>query len=153
MGGKTIALTTSPQKVEELRSHGADAVVLAEGDDYWREILAANGGDPVDVVLDNVGHPDVFTPCFRALARSGRYVFTGQVARRKVEFYPAFVLGKEAIITGAGSTRAFEFMDALESVRDGSVRPVIERFRLDDIAEAWRRMDARQVIGRAVLVP
>ena len=153
LGGRPIALTTSPQKTDELLRRGAASVVLAQGDDYWRDILAANGGEPVDVVLDNVGHPDVFTPCFRALAHGGRYVFTGQVQRRKVEFYPAFVLGKEAIITGAGSTRAFEFLDALDSVRNGSVQPVIERFRLDDFAEAWRQMDARQVTGRAVLIP
>ncbi|HTE86264.1 MAG TPA: alcohol dehydrogenase catalytic domain-containing protein [Dehalococcoidia bacterium] len=153
LGARTIALTTSPDKVEKLQQCGADAVVLAGGDAYWQNILAANAGNPVDVVLDNVGHPAVFTPCFWALARGGRYVFTGQVERRKVEFYPAFVLGKEAIITGSGSTRSFEFMDAMESVRTGSVRPVIERFPLDSVVEAWRRMDARQVFGRAVLVP
>lgn len=153
LGARTIAITTSPHKVEQLKRYGADAVVLAEGSAYWEQILAANSGDPVDVVLDNVGHPDVFSPCFRALKRRGRYVFTGQVERRKIDFYPAFVLGKEAIITGSGSTRAYEFMDALEAVRLGSVRPIIERFALKDVVEAWTRMDSRQVTGRAVLTP
>jgi acryloyl-coenzyme A reductase len=153
LGARTIAITTSPEKVEQLGRFGADKVVLGRGNGYWQEILASNGGEPVDVVLDNVGHPDVFNPCFRALARRGRYVFTGQVARRKVEFYPAFVFGKEAVITGSGSTRAYEFMDALESVRAGDVKPVIERFPLDDVVEAWRRMDAGEITGRAVLVP
>jgi D-arabinose 1-dehydrogenase-like Zn-dependent alcohol dehydrogenase len=153
LGARTIAITTSPEKIERLHAIGADEVVLGQGDEYWKEILASNGGEPVEVVLDNVGHPDVFNPCFRALARRGRYVFTGQVARRKVEFYPAFVFGKEAMITGSGSTRAYEFMDALESARAGDVRPVIERFPLDEVVEAWRRMDAGTITGRAVLVP
>jgi D-arabinose 1-dehydrogenase-like Zn-dependent alcohol dehydrogenase len=153
LGARTIAITTSEHKVDVLRNCGADEVVLAVGPGYWEEILAANGGQSVDVVLDNVGHPAVFSPCFRALGRRGRYVFTGQVERQKVDFYPAFVLGKEAIITGSGSTRAYEFMDALEAVRLGSVRPVVERFALEDIAEAWTCMDARRVTGRAVLTP
>ena len=68
-------------------------------------------------------------------------------------FYPAFVFGKEAIITGAGSTRMGEFLDFLELVRDGRVRPIIERFLLDDVATAWERMDNREVVGRAVLIP
>lgn len=153
LGAHTIALTTSPQKTDELLTCGADAVVVAEGADYWQQILEANSGRPVEVVLDNVGHPAVFTPCFRALGRHGRYVFTGQVTRTKVDFYPAFVLGKEAIITGAGSTRMGEFLDSLDLVRQGRVRPVVERFPLDQVATAWQRMDNREVVGRAVLIP
>src|SRR5262249_3011016 len=126
---------------------------LASGGDYWKEILSVTDGKGADVVLDNVGHPAVFSPCFRALARGGRYVFTGQVERQKVDLYPAFVFGKEATITGSASTRMAEFVDAMELVRSGRVRPVVQRFSLADVVEAHRQVDGRAVFGRAVLMP
>jgi acryloyl-coenzyme A reductase len=152
-GATTIAITTSMHKVDDLRRYGADAVVLAEGPDYWKQILELTAGHGADVVLDNVGHPAVFGPCFRALGRHGRYVFTGQVARQKIDFYPAFVLRSEATITGSGSTGLTEFITAMELVAKGGVKPVIQRFPLTDVAEAQGQMDKRQVTGRAVLIP
>lgn len=152
-GARTIALTSSREKVERLRQWGADAVVVAEGGEYWKDVLGATNGRGIEVVLDNVGHPALFGPCFRALAREGRYVFTGQVVRAKVDFYPAFVFGKEAVITGSASTRMAEFVEAMELVREGKVRPAIEPIPLTKIAEGYRRLDDRKVFGRAVVVP
>jgi acryloyl-coenzyme A reductase len=153
MGARTIGVTSSAQKVEALKGFGADAVVLSETPDYWQAIMDATDGRGADVVLDNVGHPSLFGPCFRALARGGRYVFTGQVYRQKIDLYPAFVFGKEAIITGSASTRMAEFIDAMELVRAGAVQPVIQRFPLSAVVEANRRLDNRAVFGRAVLTP
>ncbi|MCZ6789237.1 MAG: alcohol dehydrogenase catalytic domain-containing protein [Chloroflexi bacterium] len=153
LGAHTIAVTSSPHKVEALREYGADQVVLAQGADYWRDIVEANNGEEPQVVIDTVGHPDVFTACFRALGRHGRYVFIGQVYRQKVELYPAIVLGKEVVITGSAATRMNEFLDAMEMVRLGTVRPVFQSFPLAQVVEASRQMDDRKVFGRTVLVP
>jgi D-arabinose 1-dehydrogenase-like Zn-dependent alcohol dehydrogenase len=153
LGAHTIAITSSPHKVADLKAHGADEVVLAEGSDYWRAILEHTGGHGVDVVLDNVGHPALFGPCFRALARQGRYVFTGQLYRQKVDLYPAFVFGKEATITGSASTRMAEFIETIDLVTGGAVVPVVQTFPLDQIGEAWRQVDDRRIFGRAVVVP
>ena len=153
LGGRTIALTSSAAKVEPLRALGADAVVLAQGRDYWQEIMDLTDGKGADLVLDQVGHPDVFSPCYRALARGGRYVLTGQVYRQKIDLYPAFVFGKEAIITGSASTRMSEFIDSMQLVADGLVEPIVQPFALSDIVEANRQIDAREIFGRGVLVP
>ncbi len=153
LGGRTIALTSSAAKVEPLRELGADAVVLAQGRDYWQEIMDLTDGKGADLVLDQVGHPDVFSPCYRALARGGRYVLTGQVYRQKIDLYPAFVFGKEAIITGSASTRMSEFIDSMQLVSDGLVEPIVQQFALSDIVEANRQIDAREIFGRGVLVP
>jgi acryloyl-coenzyme A reductase len=152
-GARTIAITSSAQKIDEVRKWGADFVVLADGTEYWKDILEATGGRGAEVVLDNVGHPALFGPCYRALAREGRYVFTGQVARAKIELYPAFVFGKEAVITGSASTRMAEFVEAMDLVRRREVLPAVQQFPLAEIAHAYRRMDKREIFGRAVVVP
>jgi D-arabinose 1-dehydrogenase-like Zn-dependent alcohol dehydrogenase len=153
LGAYTIALTSSPDKADDLRALGADAVVVAAGRDYWQEILALTDGRGADVVLDNVGHPGVFGPCFRGLAQGGRYVFTGQVERQKIDLYPAFVFGKEAVITGSASTRLAEFIDSMELVRSGKVRPVVQAYSLQDVVQANQRLEERGFVGRGVLVP
>jgi acryloyl-coenzyme A reductase len=153
LGAYTIGVTSSPHKVEALREYGADRVVLAQGTGYWKDIVEANNGEEPQVVIDTVGHPDVFSTCFRALGRRGRYVFIGQVYRQKVELYPAIVLGKEVVITGSAATRMNEFLDAMELMRLGKVRPVFQSFPLTQVVEASRQMDDRKVFGRTVLVP
>jgi len=153
LGGRAIALTSSPGKVEQLRKLGADDVVVAEGRDYWGAILDATGGKGPEVVLDNVGHPDVFGPIFRALPRHGRYVFTGQLYRQKIDLFPAFLFGKECNLMGAGPGSMAEFGDSLKLVSEGKVTPIIEPMPLSDVVEANRRMDTNEIFGRGVLIP
>ncbi len=154
LGARSIALTSSPSKREGLLGAGADDVVIAEGRDYWQAILDVTDGQGPDIVLDNVGHPDVFAACYRALKTGGRYVFTGQLYRAKVEVYPAFVFGRGgASITGSGPGGMAEFLDAMTLVAEGKVKPVIDRMSLDDVVEATHRQDSSQMFGRLTLIP
>jgi D-arabinose 1-dehydrogenase-like Zn-dependent alcohol dehydrogenase len=153
LGGIPVAVTSSPAKEKQLLGLGAAHVVVTQEKDYWRQILDITNGKGAEVVLDNVGHPDVFSGCFRGLARGGRYVFTGQMVGERVSFFPAFVFGKEAVITGSASTSMATFVDSMELVADGRVKAAVETFRLDDVVEASTAVDERRVTGRAVLVP
>jgi acryloyl-coenzyme A reductase len=152
MGARVIALTSSPQKAELLTRHGADEVVVSSPD-LATNLLDLTGGRGPELVLDNVGHPDVFGGCFRALARRGRYVLTGQLYRQKISLFPAFVFFKEAVITGSGSTLMSTFMRSMELVESGKVRPVTETFALADAVAAHTAVDHSRVLGRAILVP
>lgn len=153
LGAVPVAITSSPDKTEQLLALGAEHVVTTENKDYWRQILEITGGRGSEVVLDNVGHPALFSGCFRGLAHGGRYVFTGQVTGERVSFYPAFVFGKEATITGSASTLMSTFVDSMQLVADGHVTPVVEKYGLDDVTAAFEAVDERRVVGRAVVVP
>lgn len=153
LGGIPIAVTSSPAKEEQLLTLGAAQVVTTDKKDFWRQILDVTDGKGAEVVLDNVGHPTVFSGCFRALARGGRYVLTGQTTGERVSFYPAFVFGKEAVITGSASTSMATFVDSMQLVASGQVKAVVQAFPLDDVVEAATAVDNRGVTGRAVLVP
>lgn len=153
MGGIPVAVTSSPAKEKQLLALGAAHVVTTNEKDYWRQILDITNGKGAEVVLDNVGHPDVFSGCFRGLSRGGRYVITGQTTSERVSFYPAFIFGKEAVITGSASTSMATFVESMEMVGDGRVKAVVEKFPLDEVVEAAVVMDDRRVTGRAVLVP
>jgi acryloyl-coenzyme A reductase len=153
LGGIPVAVTSSPAKEKQLLSLGAAHVVTTDDKNYWRQILDVTNGKGAEVVLDNVGHPDVFSGCFRGLARGGRYVLTGQMTGERVSFFPAFVFGPEAVITGSASTSMATFVESMEMVADGRVKAAVERFPLDSVVEAAAAVDDRRVAGRAVLVP
>ncbi len=152
LGARVIALTSSERKAPLLARYGADDVVVISPDTP-NQLLELTHGKGPELVLDNVGHPDVFGPCFRALARRGRYVLTGQLYRQKISLFPAFVFFKEAVITGSGSTLMSTFMKSMELVASGKVRGVTERFALADAVRAHEAVDAGKVLGRAILVP
>lgn len=152
MGARVIALTSSPSKAPLLTDFGAHDVVVT-GDDLSGQLLELTGGHGPELVLDNVGHPDVFSGCFKSLARRGRYVLTGQLYRQKISLYPAFVFFKEAVITGSGSTRMSTFMRSMDLVASGKVRGVTEKFALAEAVKAHEAVDGGRVLGRAILVP
>ena len=152
LGARVIALTSSPQKADLLGSHGADHVVISSGD-FSGELLELTAGQGPELVLDNVGHPDVFSGCFKALGRRGRYVLTGQLYRQKISLFPAFVFFKEAVITGSGSTLMSTFIKSMDLVASGKVHGVTEAFGLADAVSAHTAVDASTVLGRAILVP
>jgi D-arabinose 1-dehydrogenase-like Zn-dependent alcohol dehydrogenase len=153
LGGRVIAVTTSPRKNAFLSGIGAECVVVGRDEPYSNQILEITGGAGAQVVLDQVGHPTQFSQCFRALAKRGRYVLTGQLYREKIGLYAAFVFGKEAVITGSASTPMSAFMRSMDLVRDGKVKPVYETFPLADAARAHIAIDNHTILGRAVLVP
>lgn len=153
LGARVLAVTSSPQKAEMLSRLGAERVVVSKEGKFADELMQASDGKGVHVVLDNVGHPDVFGQAFRALRKRGRYVFTGQLYKERVSFYPLFVFSREVVITGSSSTLMSSFMRAMEMVQKGAVRPVTETYPLDQAVQAHEAMDARRITGRAVLVP
>lgn len=152
LGGVSIAMTSSPDKVHQLKLAGADHVVVS-GKQAWQDLLDLTGGKGVDVVIDNVGVPGIFSICFRGMRHAGRYVFTGQMTGERVGIFPAFVFGKEAVITGSASTLMSSFIASLDLVASGAVRPVTRSFPLDDVVAAFTAVDERTVTGRAVLIP
>ncbi|HUY24732.1 MAG TPA: zinc-binding dehydrogenase [Candidatus Saccharimonadales bacterium] len=153
LGGRVLAVTTSPHKAEFLRGLGAEHVVVAAEGNVADRLLEATGGQGVHLVLDNVGHPDFFSQGFRALRKRGRYVFTGQLYRERVSFYPLFAFSREVVITGSSSTLMSSFMKAMELVQEKRVNPVTETYPLSQASAAHEAMDSRKVVGRAVVIP
>jgi acryloyl-coenzyme A reductase len=152
LGAIPVAVTTSPGKARVMTALGANAVLDSRDPEFVEALIDATNGGP-HVVLDNVGLSEGFKSCFRALRQRGRYVFLGQLYRERVDFYPAFILHKEAIITGSSSTTMASFMTALQMVAERQVKPVIETFPLDRAVEVHERTARGEITGRAVLVP
>jgi NADPH:quinone reductase len=150
-GASTIAVTTSsPERGRLLRDLGATEVLDRDG----------AGEQQFDVVYDIVGGPGM--PSFLdRLAANGRMVSVGVVGGfppadfgtalvrlfRRSLTYATFSLDTVAVAE-RNRVRA----ELLEAAARGSLRSVVhDVLPLDEAAEAHRRMDAGEVVGRIVL--
>ena len=69
-GAKVIAVTSSPEKSALASQLGADVVVDALSQNLAADMLAANGGKPVDLVLEMVKMPLAGFFCASSMARN-----------------------------------------------------------------------------------
>jgi acryloyl-coenzyme A reductase len=152
-GATVIAQTTSRDKVDLIRSMGADTVVVARDGQFADEVKRAAGGEGVDVVCDNVGAP-VFDEALRATARGARYVLVGELTGDSITFNTARLFLKGVSLLSTTSTSRTQLADVIELVRAGRLRPIItERFTFEDAPRVHRLMVERKLSGRVLLTP
>lgn len=153
-GAEVIAVTGSPQKVEAIRAAGADHVVVYErGEDFSAKVRALTGGEGVDVAVDNVGSY-TFGAMRRSLAQRGRWIFIGQLSGDFVKLNPAQLFLRGISILSAQSTNRRQFLDCLDLVRRGLVKPMVAaEMPLEHAAAAHRLAESAASTGRILLRP
>jgi NADPH:quinone reductase-like Zn-dependent oxidoreductase len=165
--GRVIATASSPEKRDLAEQLGADATVdpaLADdGPEPFTDALReANGGRPVDVVLEMTGG-EVFAGSLAALAPFGRLVTYGMAARQETKSVPpGALMAKSRAVIGfwlAHCMRRPAMMDAavtdlLELVSAGELEPVIGgRYPMSNVRDAHQDLRARRTTGKLVLDP
>ena len=165
--GRVIATASSAEKRGLAERLGADATVdPALADDgpkpFTEALREANGGRPVDIVLEMTGGA-VFDGSLAALAPFGRLVTYGMAARQETRAVPpGALLQRSRAVIGfwlAHCMRRPEMMDAavddlLAMVADGGLEPVLGgRYPMSAVREAHQDLLARRTTGKLVLDP
>ncbi|KAJ7070688.1 NAD(P)-binding protein [Mycena amicta] len=78
-GGIVIGTTSTPEKAELAKAHGADHVILYKNEDTVKRVLELTNGVGVDAVFDGVGK-DTFDNNFKLLKRNGTFVSLGNLS-------------------------------------------------------------------------
>lgn len=152
LGARVLAATSSEAKAEALRARGADDVVVAPDLGFHKEVKRRTGGG-AHVVLDCVGAPTL-NASLRALRLLGRCVVVGNVTVGRAELSPGLMILSELSVSGSSSCSRADLEQILAWVAEGKVTPALaEALPLDAAADAHRRLEARGVVGRLVLVP
>lgn len=160
--GLTVLVTAgSDEKCAAARELGADTAINYKTQDFVAETKKATGGRGVDIVLDMVGG-DYLPRNVACLAEAGRHVSIA-VQRGAVGELPlGLVMRNRLTLTGSMlRPRSVEFKTLLADslAKDvwplfatGKLKPVIDStFPIADAAEAHRRMEAGDHIGKIVL--
>jgi putative PIG3 family NAD(P)H quinone oxidoreductase len=160
--GAHVVVTTSSGKVDACRDLGADVVVdYRAGEDFVAAAQEATGGRGVDVVLDVIGG-DYVDRNVAALRVGGRIVQVGVMGGGQTTVNVGALLPKRASLIGTvlrprpleekvALTQRFA-VEVLPWFADGTLAPVIDtRFALAEVADAHRRMEANENVGKIVL--
>jgi NADPH2:quinone reductase len=159
--GRVIALASSEGKRELALRLGADAAVDSRADDLLDRILEANGGNPVDVVLEMAGG-EVFDACLAALAPFGRLVTFGIASGQPNEVRTGDLMRTSRAVVGFWLVRLFTRPDEvragieelLAAVAAGELEVVIGGvYPLSEARRALEDIAARRTEGKLLLDP
>jgi NADPH2:quinone reductase len=160
--GRVIATASSAQKRELALELGADVAIDSNAADLTSELKDANGGKPVDIVLEMVGG-SVFDQSLAALAPFGRLATYGMASRRpgkpvdaaSLMAHSTAVIGFWLMHTVRQPGRlAAAVTDLFSMVAKNELKPVIGgTYSLEQVAQAHRDLLARNTIGKLVLKP
>ena len=161
-GAFVIAVTSSDDKKKLCKELGADVVVDAGVADMKSALIEANGGKPVDIVLEMVGGK-TFDQSLEALAPFGRMVFYGMASRVAPQMvHPGALMPKSQTISGFWLVNALAKREMMQStftelfglILSGKLKPIVgATYPLSQAQQAHRDMLARKTVGKIVLDP
>jgi len=146
-GFETVAISRSPEKRDLAHDLGADHFVDASEDDP-AEALQDLGG--ARVVLSTAPSADAIESVVGGIGTDGEVVVVG-IPGDSVPVDIQHLVGTRGSVSGWGSGHARDSQDTLEFSALREITPVVERFDLDEVAEAYERMLNNDARFRAVL--
>ena len=156
-GAEVIVTAGSPAKCDACRRLGADLAIDYKKEDF---VVAVKGEGGADVVLDMVGG-SYFARNVAAARPDGRIVMIAFLGGAEVTANMAPVMMKRLTVTGSTlRARTPDFKAALARTVEREVWPLVpeafrpvmdERFPLERAADAHRRMEAGEHVGKIVL--
>jgi NADPH2:quinone reductase len=151
-GADVTAAARGERKLALLRDLGADAVDY--GRPGWTDELKAP-----DVVFDGAGGA-LGRAAFAVTAPGGRFSAHGAAAGGFAPIDPAAAAGRGITVRGIGDVqldareRRALLTRAVDLLAAGTIRPVVGRtFPLAEAAAAHRAIEARDVLGKTLLLP
>ena len=160
-GARVLATAGSDEKCAACRRLGADAAINYRTRDFVERVKELTDGRGADLILDMVGG-DYFRKNAQALAVEGRLVQISTQTGGKVEFDFTVMMTKRLTLTGSTlRPLSVEQKGAIAREVQAQVWPLLEggrvkaivdtTFPLADAADAHRRMESSQHIGKILL--
>ncbi len=150
-GARVIATAGNDAKLEKARELGADAVINHTTQKIADEVKRLTNRRGVEVVFEHVGQA-TWDSSIRSLAVGGRLVTCGATTGFDGAINIAYLFTRHLTILGSFMGSKAELLSALELLRRGLLKPVIDVVMpLEKCAEAHIRMENRELFGKIVL--
>lgn len=160
LGAFVIGSASSEARRTAALEAGADAVIDAKSPTWRDDLKAANGGKPVDVVVDPVGGAAT-EPAFRSLAWNGRFLVVGFAAGSIAKLPVNLALLKGASLIGVDARQFHEKerdiamrarAELLKMYATGVLKPRIAKvYPLHQYLDAINSVRNGEAIGRVVI--
>jgi NADPH2:quinone reductase len=163
-GAHVASTAGSADKCLFLRELGCERAINYREQDWAAAVLEWAGNPPdagVDVILDMIGG-DYFPKHIDLLRRHGRLVHIAHGGGADVQLNLRKLVQKRLIVTGSTLrsrpiAEKTKLRDGVEQhlwplIESGRIRPIVDRvYPLAEVAEAHRRMESSQHIGKIVI--
>jgi NADPH2:quinone reductase len=161
-GAKVIVTVGSQDKASACKTLGADHAINYKTHDFVAEVKTITGGKGCEVILDMVGG-DYVERNYDAAAVDGRIVQIALLGGAKATINVGKIMVKRLNHTGStlrprSNADKAAMVAAIEAkvmplMREGRVKPLMDSsFPLEKAADAHRRMETSEHIGKIVLL-
>ncbi len=153
-GARVIAGAGSDERVQAALQLGADVGINYRSADLTAEVMRITGGKGADIVLENIGDPDLFSRAFMSLARGGRLVTAGAHGGGIVPVNVSHLYINHITIMGWTGQTAADMNDSLAAAAAGRFQVLVDRIMpLAEAVEAHHIVAARGGLGKVILQP
>ena len=162
IGATVIATVGSAEKAALAKANGADHTILYRQEDVAARVREFTSGRGVEVVYDSVGK-DTFDSSLRSLAPLGMFVSYGNSSGNAPDVPPHELQNRGSLFFTRPSLAHYTAnttdLHALAEkffavVADGRVKIHInQRYRLSELVQAHRDLEARITTGSTVILP
>jgi len=162
LGCKVIGTVGSDDKINIAKKNGCDFVINYSKDDFAKKVLEITKGKGVPVVYDGVGK-DTFNGSIECLKVRGMMVSFGNASgpvqnidvikmiQPKGIYFTRPVMG-QYLGTRDEITEGSEKL--FEKIMSGQVKiKIFKKYRLEEVVQAHKDLEARKIIGPAVIIP
>lgn len=151
-GARVIAADISEEKLALARTWGADETINVRAvTDLATEAKRLTDGRGVDAAIDYVGHGKTFQSAIDSLATAGRAVIVG-AGMGDVTFNPLSLVLSERIVTGSRHSTRAEFLETMEIMARGVVKPVVgKRVHFTEVETLFEDLTHERLLGRGAL--
>ena len=151
-GAQVIATSSSQEKLEKLRSLGADHVINYKTTPEWgQKARDLTGGRGVDHVIE-VGGPTTMAQSIAACRMGGHIALIGVLSGFVAEVSIPAIFLNEIRVSGISIGSRADQQDMIRAIAANGLKPVIDRrFPLEDIVAAFRYYESQQHVGKICL--
>ena len=147
---RIVAVDVAADKLQLAREVGADEAI-ASGPEAAAEIRELTAGRGAELVLDMVGAEDSIALAAAVAGFESHVTIVGLAGGRFDFGFGALPFEAQLTIPYWGS--AVELVEVLDLARAGRIRAHVERFELEHVGDAYKRMREGGLEGRAVICP
>lgn len=149
-GTRVYVTSHSDEKLQKALRLGADGAVNYTSSDWSLEVRRMSEGG-VEVVVDSVGAA-TFNYALDLLVPGGRLVTFGTTSGSDTRLEIGQVYKKQLSVLGTLMGSPKDFVELLNAVSDGDIRPVVDSlFPIDQASDAHNRLEQYDQFGKIVL--
>src|ERR1041385_9161577 len=150
-GCRVIATASTDDKLEKAKAIGADILINYKTEEFDRRIRDITARRGVDVVVDYIGN-DTWVRSLRSARKGGRILTCGATSGFAPQEDLRHIFYRQLHVIGSTMGSEREFMDVMQCIFRGQLRPIIDRILpLSEARRGHELIESRQIFGKLVL--